>query len=438
MGKSGNMGFLLLKILYIEDKGGEYVRNFIVVLCTSFFIILLPTAVHANESPETQKEEKVKRGLVGGLLQQVKGTVDKTVKTTGDLVEETVKFTGDTVERTVNLTTDTVNTVTDPKQKRPVKAVVENTTNFVGETVEKTVPVVEQTTKTVQTVTNETVKVTKPLPKVPVVTPVVDKTTETVEKVTEQVKHTVDNTVGTVTETVSKPLKKEPEKGNPQSAEVKPVEEAGQTQEPSPTLPAEKPNQQVVTGKPSQGPSSLPEVNEPETKLPSEEKRPEAKPDVDRQGESVVHESGKGDSSDSMEVEVSHVTERPDSQSLQNAKAMEDQFSMERNAEQTKPASTDSKTLKTISSQATPLEPSNGSTLMSDVQLITGASSINVSAPSTSSGISGFGAVLGDDWLMNAEIVRQKWVLEDLLGMLQCSHAPPGQPPQSTPFLYVI
>ncbi|WP_191691541.1 hypothetical protein [Sporosarcina gallistercoris] len=410
-------------------------RNFIAVLCTSVFLIVLPTAVHANENPEIQKEEKAKKGLVGGLLQQVKGTVDKTVKSTGELVEETVKFTGDTVDRTVNFTTETVNTVADPKQKKPVKTVVENTTNFVGETVEKTVPVVEQTTKTVQTVTNETVKVTKPLPKVPVVTPVVEQTTQTVEKVTEQVKKTVDDTVGTVTETVSKPLMKKPVEGTPPVAEEKPNQGSSQTS------PTEKPDQPNVTEQPSE--DRYPTAGEnhagtPEATVPSEGERPEAKPEVDIQGESPVKESVKEDTTVSKGHAVNKESEEINSASAQGAKPIEDQFTMERKGKRTKTPSTDSKSLETMSSQAFPLKPSTRSSWMSDVQLVTGTSSIHLSTSSTSTGTSGFGAILADDWLMNAEIVSQKWYLEDILGILQCSHAPPGQPPQSTPFLYVI
>lgn len=365
----------------------------------------MPGVGHANENPQDSPEEKPKRGLVGGILNQVNDTVDKTVKSTGNLVEETVKFTGDTVERTVGFTTETVNIVADPNQKKPVKALVESTTNFVGETVEKTVPVVEQTTKTVQTVTNETVEVTKPLPKVPVVTPVVDITTETVDKATEQVKKTVDETTGTVADAVSKPLKKEPVKDTPPGVEGNPIETPNQ--EPS----MEQPSPPVVTEKP-------------------------------REEQFLVDDKVKGDSLVSKETAAGMDNELASSHSIQGVKPIVEQFAMEQKPVlddgQTEVPSTTRKSMKTISSQAHPLKASDRSSWISDVQLITGSSSISVTGPSITSGMSALGAVLADDWIMKAEIVRQKWYLEDILGALQWSHAPPGQPPQSTPFLYVI
>ncbi|REB08702.1 hypothetical protein DVB69_06120 [Sporosarcina sp. BI001-red] len=403
-------------------------RNFIVVFCTSILLFLLPAVVLANENQKDQKEEK--RGLVGGLLHQAKDTVDKTVKSTGDLANETVKFTGDTVERTVDFTSGTVNTLADPNQKRPVKSVVENTTNFVGETMESTVPVVGQTTKTVQTVTNETVKVTKTLPKVPVVTQVVDKTTETVNKTTEQVKETVDKTVGAVTETVSKPLKKQPVNETPSVVEVKPTEQP--SQKPS----VEQPKRPAVIEKPREEQDPVADGNPSE--IPSSGKRLEAKPENDNIKRSPVKENIEEDLIVSIEQVVSKETEQSSTYSVQGVKRIEEQFTMERKDKQTETSSTNSKAMNNNSNQAFPLKPSNRSSWMSDVQLITGSSSIRVSASSVSSGISGIGAVLADDWLMKTEIIRQKWYSEDILGTLQWSHAPPGQPPQSTPFLYVI
>ncbi|WOV84898.1 hypothetical protein PGH26_02950 [Sporosarcina jeotgali] len=416
-------------------------RNFIVVLCTSLFLMVMPSVGYANETPQDQPEDKPKRGLVGGLLNQVKNTVDKTVKSTGELVDETVKFTGDTVERTVELTTGTVNTVVDPKQK-PVKTIVENTTNFVGETVEKTVPVVEQTTKTVQTVTNETVKVTKPLPKVPVVTPVVDKTAETVDKATAQVKKTVDETAGTVAETVSKPLQKQPATNTLPAVGEKPNQDLSSD---SSGGQMEQPSRPIVTEKPRQEQFPAAEENQSEIPggtRPSQEKLPEQKPEADNETKSPAKNNVKSDSAISKDPAVSAEITQVNTYSTQGVKPIEEKFTVERKAlqegKQQKVSSNKSETRKTSSNDAYPLKPSGKSSWISNVQLITGSSSISVPAPSISSGISGVGAVISDDWLMKAEITRQKWYLEDIIGTLQWSHAPPGQPPQSTPFLYVI
>lgn len=433
-GKSGNKGFTLLEILCNEKEGGETVRNFIVVLCTSIFLIAMPIVAHANENPESQKEEKAKKGLVGGLLQQVKGTVDKTVKSTGDLVEETAKFTGDTVERTVNFTTETVQTVVDPKQKKPIKTVVGNTTNFVGETVEKTVPVVEQTTKTVQTVTNEAVKVTKPLPKIPVVTPVVEQTTQTVEKVTEQVKKTVDDTVGTVTESVSQPLKKKPVESTP------PVVEEQLDQGSSRVPPIEKPNRPNGTNQPSE--EQDPSVDESHTgtseeHLPSVGKRPKVEPEVNLQGEIPGKERVTEETTASIGYGVNTQTDQAITTSMHGVQSIEDLSAKKQKTKQVKNASADSNSLKTVSSQAFPLKSSAKTSWLSDVALATGTSSIQLSTSTTSTSTSGFGAILSDEWRMNTRTISQQWDMEDILGKLQCSHAPPGQPPQSTPFLYV-
>ncbi|MGN7407957.1 hypothetical protein [Sporosarcina sp. SAFN-010] len=394
-------------------------RNFLVVLCTILFLLVMPGVGYANENPQDSPEEKPKRGLVGGILNQVNDTVDKTVKSTGNLVEETVKFTGNTGERTVGFTTETVNIVADPNQKKPVKAVVESTTNFVGETVEKTVPVVEQTTKTVQTVTNETVKVTKPLPKVPVVAPVVDITTETVDKATEQVKKTVDETAGTVADAVSKPLKKEPVKDTPPVAEGKPIEKPNLEPSKGQNLPKEPP--------------SIEQVEQPSRPAVTEKPREE---------QFLAADKDKGDSLVSKETAADKDKELASSHSIQGAKPIGEQFAMERKPVlddgQAEVPSTTRESMKTISNHAHPLKPSDRSSWISDFQLITGSSSISVTGISITSGMSAFGAVLADDWLMKAEIVRQKWYFEDILGALQWSHAPPGQPPQSTPFLYMI
>ena len=417
-------------------------RNFIVVLCTSLFLIVMPSVGYANETPQDRPEDKPKRGLVGGLLNQVKNTVDKTVKSTGELVDETVKFTGDTVERTVDLTTETVNTVVDPKQKKPVKTIVEKTTNFVGETVEKTVPVVEQTTETVQTVTNETVKVTKPLPKVPVVTPVVDKTAETVDKATAQVKKTVDETAGTVAETVSKPLQKQPVTNTPSVSGEKINQDL--SKDPSGEQ-MEQPSRPDVTEKPHE--EQFPAADENQSEIPggtrpSQEKLPEQKPETGNETKSPAKNNVKDDSAISKEPSVSTEIEQVSTYSTQGVKPIEEKFTMARKAlqegKQLKVSSKKSESMKTTSNDAYPLKPSGKSSWISNVQLITGSSSISVPAPSISSGMSGIGAVVSDGWLMKAEITRQKWYLEDIIGTLQWSHAPPGQPPQSTPFLYVI
>ncbi|WP_039042363.1 hypothetical protein [Sporosarcina sp. ZBG7A] len=148
------------------------------------------------------------------------------------------------------------------------------------------------------------------------------------------------------------------------------------------------------------------------------------------------------DSAISKEPEVSTEIKQVNTHSTQGVKPIEEKFTMERKAlqegKQLKVSSKKSESTKTTSNYAYPLKPSGKNSWMSNVQLITGSSSISVPAPSISSGMSGIGAVVSDGWLMKAEITRQKWYLEDIIGTLQWSQAPPGQPPQSTPFLYVI
>ena len=420
-----------LEFCTVQYEGGEYVRNFIMIVCTCLFVIVLPQVVHATDHEEGESEEKPKKGLVRGLVHQVKDTVEQTVQSTGDVVEETVKFTGDTVERTVNMTADTVKTVVDPKQEKPVKTIVDQTTQFVGETVESTTPVVKQTTQTVQTVTNEMVQVTKPLPKVPVVTDVVDKTTETVVGVTDQVKETVDKTVSTVTETVSKPLKKPDE--DTQVVEEKPVRQPSVD-----TKPIEKPsNQPSVTEKPVQ--DNIPVVTKPvQQEKPVAEKEKVV-------GSTVVTEAGaeespatpfeKATSRDEVEAEES---QKKQSYSAEFVQPMSEAFTMERKVVQDREVVLNlDKAVRNLSSQAFPLRPSANQFKIANVQLITGASS-TVSASSASSGMSGIGAILGESDWMFAKSKQHKWYLEDSIGVRQWSHAPPGQPPKFAPFLYVM
>ncbi|GEM_PF-5651370 len=432
-------------------------RHVVAVLCTSLLLFCLPGAVMADDGEE-KEPAKERKGLVGGLLNQVKSTVDQTLTSTGQLVEETVKFTGDTVDRTVTFTEDTVKTVTKPSGKRPVKEILENTTNLVGETVESTVPVVEKTTETVQKITEEAVKVTKPLPEVPVVTPVVDKTTETVTGLTGKVTETADETVGAVVETVAKPLKKPaPEKPSVEeetpSAEVPEPSVPGNSDQPAkperPSAPAEqpvvKPEEKPQNGgadKPEASKPSRPESSEPSDGLemiipaiPLE--KPEKTPAVSRTDNDLsTDEDGAADADSTDVTELrDHAAEAPADQVMPLAES----FLMDTSG-QAAPSEKQTVTAKQsqeISTSAIPLKPGSSTTWKPAVEWVTGSSSISISPSVSVSAGGGISAVPADDWQMAVESIRQKWYLEDIVGALQWTHAPPGQPPQSAPFLYV-
>ncbi|GKV69305.1 hypothetical protein NCCP2716_18030 [Sporosarcina sp. NCCP-2716] len=434
-------------------------RNAFAVLCTSLLLFCLPGAVLADDGKETEPA-KERRGLVGGLLNQVKSTVDETLTSTGQLVEETVKFTGDTVDRTAKFTEDTVKTVTKPSGKRPVKEIVENTTNFVGETVESTVPVVEKTTETVQKVTEEAVKVTKPLPKVPVVTPVVDKTTATVTDLTGKVTETADETVGTVVETVTKPLKKP----SAEKPTVRPDEPSAEEGAPAPSVPG-KPDQPAKPDQPST-PAEPPTVKpdeKPQNGRPVKPEAPETgkpvlpeSPGADEKAEEIIpaiplEKPQKAPAADATNNAVSSVegTETADSRTDveqsrdYNTDAAADQvlplaesFSMESSGQAVK---AEERVVQSdeVTTAAVPLKPETSAKWKPAVEWVTGSSSVSITPSVSVSAGGGVHAIPADDWQIAVDNIRQKWYVEDIIGTLQWVHSPPGQPPQSSPFLYV-
>lgn len=186
-------------------------------------------------SPYIVQAEEITRessGLIGGILNQVDSTVKETTKSLGTLVDSTVNGTYKTVEDTFSFTKDVVETVLEPTQEKPISSIVNQTVELVGDTVENVKPVVENTTNTVNTVTTEVVDVVEVLPDIPVVKEVLEEVGLLLNGTTQTVSHTVE-TVIELPAQVKKEESSQPTSTEKNAKPVTPVKEEIERETPS-------------------------------------------------------------------------------------------------------------------------------------------------------------------------------------------------------------
>ena len=357
-----------------------------------------------NQTTETVRETA---GNVTEITEEV-----PIVSHANPVVEETVDFTSTTADRTVNLVNESVNTVTASTDK-PIKRVVEDTADFISETVNGTVPIVEETTEMVQGIVQDVARVTEELPELPVVTPVVDQTTELVKDTVDTVKGTTDQTVyetvDAVVGTIQKPdeivMEKEPEFPSEVITSEKQNTEIARV----PSVPLNKSNF-----------NSKKEPDDLELEVESEDIQKEA-----------INSSLKSDG----------LHEASKAADLMHKLYVSRQF-MEQ--QERTPVGSNSSYKMNLPGQYE----GNGKNLNRSVTknvkaapfeafITTGSSSITTTSSSVSSSHVNISADLSSEYLVNVQLVSNRWYLESTIGKLQWVHEPPGQPPQTAPFLYV-
>ncbi|WOV88180.1 hypothetical protein QWT69_03375 [Sporosarcina oncorhynchi] len=397
-------------------------KRIVLTMTVLFCLVIVSTeVVHAEENGEKR------RGLLGGLLEQVGSTVDETVNAVGGLVGSVVEGVDQTVDDTVSFTTGTLETLVDPNEKKPVSKIVENTVDHVGKTVKNVEPVLKNTTQTIDTVTTEVISVTEELPEIPVVKPVVDKVGKVVGKTTGTLTETIDNTVDETVETVQElPIIIE-EVEKPIIAERKP--EIPQVSEPVEhgKAPAEPANAELPVQ--SDMPQKVEKPVKTETIEPVEQIETER---IERITENTTKQAAEQEVFDRKTepfVEEA-IAEIPNASLTQtkapattNVPAMKNTASMEK--------------AKSFEPQL-PMIPARMKFIWKEnpVTMTTSTSSIST-ASVTSAGFTDFvqgvfnwldrqALLEGRQWIHSSEIMRNQW-----------THAPPGQPPQQTPFLHI-
>ncbi|WP_153721996.1 hypothetical protein [Sporosarcina cascadiensis] len=334
------------------------------------------------------------------------------VSNTAPVIEETVSFTVDTLNRTAATVHKVVQNVTTPTEK-PIRQTLKDTAALINETLSGTVPVVEKTTDLVKDTLQEVTQTTEKLPEIPVVTPVVGQVTEHLNGQDDQVKDVTDQTV---TETVGQTNEIiQPAVGNPQykpsekpSSATQPVKPADQVK------PAEKAEQipmvpvQQSTVHSQQDTEKL--VNESSEKLVKEEIEKKAA------GKNVLQRL------EAFEL----FTEQQERAPVLSDSSFRVELS-EMNAED--------RQNQVTGQLIPPVKENQASAAETPAIVVTSSSSTAVSAANGSH--IDVSAGLWSEQLQAVRTISTRWYAEHILGKLQWTHPPPGQPPQATPFLYV-
>lgn len=427
-------------------------RIFITVAVFFCMMVVSTDIAHAEE------EGKKRRGLLGGLLEQVGSTVEETVKAVGGIVESTVDGVGKTVDDTVSFTKDTVETLVDPEEKKPVSKIVDNTVKHLGKTVENVEPVLKQTTKTVDTVTTEVVGVTEELPDLPVVKPVVKEVGKVVNQTSKTVTQTVDKTVDTTVETVNglpavveevtKPVSQLPEVIEEITKPVKPEQKPEKPEVAEPEKPQKTETQPVEENRPVQmkKPKSSESVNQHDDSVDAKDDA--ALQEVDTAVSEPVIQTKPESAESDADIKTQPVDEKVsfEEETTPFAEEAIAEIPNERQAQTktvialTEPAAASAKSAEpeAVAKPFAPPVPLNTKTSWQDnpVTMTTATTSISTTSV-VNSGLADFvtgivnwldGQLLleGRQWIHMSEIMRNQW-----------THAPPVQPPQQTPFLHI-
>lgn len=354
-----------------------------------YLLVSIPTAIaSSNEHSTNDGEQEKKLGFLGQTLKKTTESIDRISK-------ETVKSTVKTVTDVADYTQSTVEVLTSIDDRKPVKTIVHSTVELVGKTTTNAVPIVgtvtDTVTETVTTTTEELNQTIDKLPTIPVVTPVVKEVKKVVDRTTSSVVGVVDETVDSVTTK------------RPSMPSVVPVvEEVRKTT--TTIIPSEEkqPVTPVVNPTPAETDVSVDKYT-PEIVLPREETR--------------------------NDITLEHVTE---------AISPAESVSSEGKNDEKQPTIRTTTILLTKSHPSTSLPLGAEKDWTSDTWAVITIG--NSSTPSTSFGIASNGdstiGVLFDVFLLSTSTGKQ-WVHPDDDAVMQWTHAPPGRPPQTTPFLYV-
>lgn len=325
-------------------------------------------------------------GTLSGILEKVESTVTETTESVGDVVGSAVEGTDQTVQDAVTFTKGTVETLVDPTAERPVSEIVDHTIEFVGETVDNVVPVVEDATETVQTVTSGVTGIVEDLPEVPVATPVFDEVGKVVNKTTETVNDTFE--VAEVEETAD--------------SHGKVIENE------TPVLP-----QEVDT--PSRDSQTDKVIEQPviDTRQEVENADPISAIDFPENAESTAQIVVEEETFISNEAPLETVAD-PVKRVVSVAKIKKE----------------------TPAKQETPAVPIQSSTQRDGIPIAITTGNTSVVSPFVAhSGNADVVAGIVDEYSMLSYLSSRQWIHSDEYMRIQWVHAPPGQPPQSTPFL---
>lgn len=381
-------------------------------------------------------------GLLAGTLKNVGAELKTTTESIGMVVEESVHGAGETVKDTVVFAEQTVKSLSEPAKSEAEISLLKNTKSLLENTVDNTLPVVEKTakavTETIRTtsteVTNTVDSIVNELPEMPVVTPVVEGVKELGKQTTTEVLKTVNLTVDSVVAEL------------PTVPVVTPVvKEVGDTVKE--TVSAVQPNQvKPVADETEKNPDSIPidavvETNETVSKEPQNDSGTmsmESDKSYQRQINAtriilVEEQTGLSDRPNRLPDEAEIVSALTISKDTSNPVSMKivapqltnytggDSVNFQKEVDQ-------KSTLPTVPRQ-------KWKDLL--VATITSSMSSIATSPLQISGHNdlGFGVVV-DVFLLLISNGGQ-WMPSDDHAMIQWTHAPPGQPPQQTPFLNV-
>ena len=395
-------------------------------------------------------------GLLGGTLKNVGTGLKSTTKSIETVVEESVHSAKETVKDKVVFTEQTVKSLPGSAKNDTESSLLNNTGSLLENTVDNTLAVVGETTEAVtETIRNTTTEVTNTadaivneLPEIPVVSPVVEGVKEVGKQTTTEVLRTVNKTVdsviaelptvpvvtpvveevgNTVTETVSavqpnqvKSVVDETEK-NSDSIPKDVVTETVETV--SKGLRNDSGTMNMESDKPFRGQKNALQV------IPEEEAA-----DLVKREEPVAEEqTGLDDRSNTLPDEVETLRAIPISKDTSKS------FSMKIVApELTSYTVGDSVNIQKEKNQkpSLPTEPRQKWKDLS-VGTITSSMSSIASSPLQIGGHNdlSFGVVVDVFSLLISN--DGQWMPSDEHAMIQWTHAPPGQPPQQTPFLNV-
>ncbi|MFS0689326.1 hypothetical protein AB1K89_08795 [Sporosarcina sp. 179-K 8C2 HS] len=355
-----------------------------VLLYSSLFLctFIAPIAVaHAEAEGANGK------GILTGVLNKVESTVKETTESVGEVVESAVEGADQTVQDAVSFTKDTVETLADTSTEQPVSEIVDHTIDFVDGTVGNVGPVVENTTETIQATTLALTGIVEELPDIPIVTPVLDEVGKVVIEKTETVSVTVEN--------------------------VRDKEAAGSIEEvteyKTPVLPQQddappiNAHSDEVIEQPVFDTNLDVQADDPISTIDSLEVLESTEPEIDEDMDFISNETPR-------ETAVSFVN----------------QVASVAKVERKTPAKQETPTIPIQSStqeDGIPIGLTSGTTSVFSPLVTHGGNSDVV--PGVVDGLAVLDYLIGRQWIHSDELMRILWV-----------HAPPGQPPQSTPFLH--
>lgn len=364
-------------------KEVNYVRWMILSVSLIFCVLIAPVAVaHAEDGDGEGK------GLLSGVLNQVESSVKDTTESVGTVVESAVEGVDQTVKDTVSFTKDTVETLTNSSTEQPVSEIVDRTKDFVEGTVDNVIPVVGNTTETVHTVTTSVTGIVKELPEVPVVSPVVNEVGKVVNETTEPVIETVE-----IVEIV-------------EATDLTEVVIENET----PAL-SESVDAPLIDAK------SEEVIEQPVLKMNEETS---AEDEVVAGHSPEIAEPTKPEAIDEDITFISNETPQ------QIAPSLEKQFAGSVKVKEGKPVVHETHTIPVESKtqwEGIPIAITTGTTSISSPVFLGGNADV---VAGIMNGCAILHIMSGRQWIHSDEQMRIQWV-----------HAPPGQPPQTTPFLQV-